>query len=279
MATRLYLTLTAGPSGAAPARSARWTIGGGGARRRAVVAKIDGASGPQEGASTATGAVGSTTALMQFITDPVPAQVIAGTISGFRGAYAQFGAAGTVYLVVRAFSGDLATARGELYYGAGGGEAFPTSGVFSVAAPAAGTPLTSVQAEEGDRIVIEIGVTRTAIGGTGEALQMANGAYTADSDFSASGQSFTGRTGWIEFSQDLWPATASLAGEANSASGATGEIEATGGSPGGLTGTCAAVSFAGGDIDVYEPVPVTGTAAAVTFAGGDLTEILFLSDG
>lgn len=267
MATRLYLTRTAAPAG--PAASTRWERCWFLYRLRLVVDKID-PSQTNFNIGDNGGAAGDHVHLGQFVSDPIPAQLVEGTLVGYRAAQANAPAAGTVYLVARVVSGDGTVERGELYYGPASGAAFPAA-LASVESPPAGTALTGVTAEEGDRIVVEIGGLRSA---TGESLYMSHVAHPSNTDFTASGQSVTNRNHWIEFSQDLWPANAPLTAELAAAAGGTGSLDVSGDTDAATANVIAAVASMGGDLDVYTPLEITATVPAVNGAGGDLVDVV-----
>lgn len=278
MATRLYPTKTYLSPALVAAWSSEWewTVWAG---YRIRTDKPD-SDPPQTLSRTGTGAIGDDIGVLQMHSDPISAQLISGTLRGLIAAEANTAGSGALaYIIVRVASGSLGTIRGTLYSGSGG--ALPAGGGRkSVAYPSyPGTvALTDVQAEEGDRIVVEFGVRKTA-GDSSAKLYVEQGAASTDTDHAAVGEATAGKCGWIEFSQDIWPANSPLGSEALVYAGATGEIDVTGGTPPESVTTVTAVSFVGGDIDVYAPVPVTATSAATSFVGGDLTDILFLSDG
>ena len=278
MATRFYPTKTSlSPAALVAAWSSEWeltTVAG----FRIRTDKPD-SDPPQTVSRTGTGAIGDDTGVFQMHSDPISAQLISGTLRGLIAAEANTPGSGALaYIVVRVASATLGTIRGTLYSGSGG--SLPAGGGRkSVAYPSyPGTvALTDVQAEEGDRIIVEFGVRKTA-GDSSAILYVEQGAASTDTDHAAVGEATSGKCGWIEFSQDLWPATSPLTAEASVSSGGTGTMEATGGSPDSNVTTVVALSFVGGDLDVYEPVPIVATCAAEAFLGGDLTDVLFLSE-
>lgn len=275
MATRLYLHNAVQSPPLSPNWASQWELT---SSHGFVLSTNDsGDAGSTSYARTGSGGTTDDVANCQLYTDPIPAQLVEGTLTGLVACYKSgSGAAGIAYMIVRVCSANLQTIRGTLLEVTG--EAWGTSAV-AVAYPShpSGTSLASVQAQEGDRILLDIGVRKTA-GDSSTLFFMFVGAVAGDSDFSAVGQGHSGRTPWIEFSQTLWPANSDLATEALPVSGGTGELDATGGTPDASITTVTATSFAGGDIDVYEPVPITATATATAFLGGDLTDVLFLSD-
>ena len=279
MATRLYYTMTA--AGDYPAEFAseweydvgyaaptyRWLLSTG--APDAAQQWTSWFAGHNDGDDVSTG---------QWISEPLSAQLLSGTIAGLVGANTvTAGAVAAAYMVVRAVSGDCDTIRATLYTGPAAGNLSEGTKV-AVAYPAhpTGATFTDVQIEEGDRIVVELGWRRVSTYGTHGILY---GAKAADSDLSSVGQAAeSGRRPWIEFSGTLWAANSPLGAEALVSSGGTGEIDVTGGEVPADVVTIAAISSLGADLDVYEPVPVTATATATHALGGDLVEVVFLGD-
>lgn len=270
MATRLKITYT--PATIYYGQSSLWENPSSGTWK-ASVDNIDTLA--QEQGRSDPGSVGQHFEIDQFVSDPIPEQYIEGTVTALIGGRYFSTGRGTAYMVVRVMSPPTGfpVERGVLFAGPTSPPSFGATAVSMQYAN--GDALTPVQAQEGDRIVIEIGAVVSAVG---PGYYLYRGARPADSDFTAAGQAISGRRGWVEFSQTLWPATADLSAETSVASGGAGTMEATGGSPDENVTTAAALSFVGGDLDVYEPVPISATCAAEAFLGGDLTEVLFLSE-
>jgi hypothetical protein len=153
--------------------------------------------------------------LHQHVSKPLNGnQTISGTFKGTVGAMESSAAANFVsQCVIRVFSGDMTTERGVLY----GGNSATTStvGEWSTAQNGASlvpttstlpdTALSSVNALDGDVIVVEIGyratnTVTTSYTGTAYVANMQNTLSYPDYPSSHNG---AGSVGWIEFSQDL----------------------------------------------------------------------------
>jgi hypothetical protein len=141
-------------------------------------------------------------------------QTISGTFKGIIRAQESNAAANYIsQCVIRVFSGDMTTERGVLYGGnsnTGGTGEWNTSISGSSLVPTAvgalpDTALSSVNALDGDVVVVEIGyrsinTITTSYTGTAYALNPQN--TTASPDYPSSHHA-SGTVPWIEFSQDL----------------------------------------------------------------------------
>ena len=142
--------------------------------------------------------------ILKFVSEPIPAQTISGTLTWVIGALEDAGSANDFYKIhAYVVSNDGATLRGTLLSNNVDTSEWPTAAQGQ--APAAAKTLSEVTAQVNDRIVIEIGydaqnsqaVERIGTlwyGGTG-------------SDLTAGGDETT-LTGWFEFSELIPDTTA-----------------------------------------------------------------------
>lgn len=170
MATRFYLTNSAAP--VAPAFSTSWEERANADRARMTTVKTGGAIASRSVPAPAVGSFSKETLVRQYVSDPIGAQTIGGTLKGVIPvrSHAAVGSLGPESsIVAKVVSGDGQTLRGTLLAEAAGvGSNWPAAGSGSTPeAPfqnrrfhgGTGTALTSVVAQAGDRIVVEVGGT------------------------------------------------------------------------------------------------------------------------
>lgn len=151
------------------------------------------------------GVSGTDTDGWQFISTALHAQTISGFLKGMMqcaetNSTDNYNAA----TVARVLSNDGSVIRGTLFSGFGGGTAFNLTTVAALKFPPAwtgsGVTLTSVTALEGDRIVLEVGVTQTS-------TSTANAPFRCFDNQTADLPETEGDTSvsnpWFEFSQDI----------------------------------------------------------------------------
>lgn len=152
----------------------------------------------------ANGTSGNDTLLGQWVSEPLSgAQTITGNIKGQARFNESTGALDArVQVIVRVLQSDLSTVRGTLLAmdASGLSHEFNTS-LRNITMPLGGsTALSSVAAQDGDRIVVEIGARQHAtqagnvIGSFGD---------SAASDLAEDETTTTANNPWIEFSQTL----------------------------------------------------------------------------
>lgn len=203
MAKRFYFPSSGVPD-ISPAADAAWAVAPT-TRFNAVTTKISSATSDQT--NNSTGAAPENVCCVQYISAGLAAQTISGTVKGQ--AWCREGAAGLdacSQLVIRVLSSDGTVVRGTLLsahaealtseWGSGAGA---RNRKFPLAALSPAT-LSSVDAQEGDRLAIEIGAR-------------VNGAVIAEARFRARDDSgsdlpedeTSGDIGnpWLEFSQTL----------------------------------------------------------------------------
>lgn len=138
----------------------------------------------------------------QFVSDPLPSQVIGGTFSlVVRVSENATTNNAHIAVSVRVCSQDGGTFRGTLY------SVFANATEFAVTASAAtriinAVSVTSQTAQAGDRLVIEIGTHVAAPTAAGSAIHRYG--CSAASDFALTSALTTDLNPWCEFSQDLW---------------------------------------------------------------------------
>jgi hypothetical protein len=137
---------------------------------------------------------------LQLVSDPIPAQVISGTIS-YVEKFAEGATTNNAFLafLAKVVSSDGSVSRGTMFSVFGTGTEVATSGATRIINAAAITPVTT---QPGDRIVIEIGTRATAPTASGS-NQMQNTLSLTQTDF-ALAEGGTAGNSWLEFSQNLW---------------------------------------------------------------------------
>lgn len=278
MATRFYLPRWDG-------RAAPATVPFGGQWERTtnafrlLAATTKGATAPLSttgGQFTKDGATAGYDVLQaQFVSEPLAAQTISGSFSAVvRAGESATAADATLQVVIRVVSGDGVTQRGVLYGGHAAALNATVGAIGQEMATAAqtrifpaGTALTSVAAEAGDRLVIEVGArhhgTNTAVNSF---IQLGDAAATADHTLAAGAT--TSLCPWVELSATLaftptastialTPATLSLSAASVTAAPQPVTVQVA---PAALTMSAAPVGAA------PPPVTVTLTPAALALS-------------
>src|SRR3989339_641061 len=137
----------------------------------------------------------------QYVSDPIAGQTISGTLKGQirvmeSNNLANFNRAIVVYVV----SNDGATVRGTLLSIFGGGTEYDNA--FQNRNFPESTVLSSVNAQNGDRIVIEIGTRSTNTAATNRTATHSFGDDSAN-DLAEDESTTTANNPWIEFSGDI----------------------------------------------------------------------------
>lgn len=202
MATRLYLSSTAAAA-VAPDFDAAWDDIATAVRRECATEKsLSGAAFFDGGGG---GAGPQDVLLGQFVSQPLAAQTISGTVKGQVKAQEGDGLVNAhAQLVTRVVSGDGGTVRGTLI----AAQAEALSSEFSTSSQNRKFPLaalspvtvTPVAAQEGDRLVIEVGARS---GDNGQDLVRLTIQDNQGSDLPEDETSTATANPWIEFSADI----------------------------------------------------------------------------
>lgn len=239
MATRFYLP-SSGSVPISPSVSSEWESSWQFTRRPAVTTKSNTSFVNDEGYDT-PGSTPMDICKFQYISGPLEAQTITGTVKGQIRVYeGEDDDDACRALVIRVVSNDGATVRGTLL------AHFPSSleSEWATSAtnryfPPSGTSVTSVDAQAGDRLLIEIGVRRFAANSGYHRYRMGD---NASSDLPEDETSTSDYNPWIEFSQTLDFMDAIHIGQVNAT------VEYTPGSP------QIRVGFVGVQVE-YAPTP------------------------
>lgn len=204
MPTRLYLSrLTSAP--AAPA------FAGWGDSSLAVSKKLLQAKDAAESLATVVfNTDGSTGAGGQFVSDPLTAQTISGSVKAYaRIRDASVGGLAFTNFYVSVVSGDGGTVRGVLLSLGSYGSGLPLAALMNRAF-ADGDSVSAVAAEAGDRLVVEFGANDANAG----TFQLNYGAPTG-SDLPEDEITTTALTPWVEFSGAIGFQSVSASGAPN----------------------------------------------------------------
>lgn len=139
----------------------------------------------------------------QYVSDPLPSQTITGTFSlVVRCSENGLNANATLAVVAYVVSNDGGVSRGTLFSVFGTDTEFPTTAATRIVNA---QTVSSIAAQAGDRIVVEIGLTATT------PLSLEGGVQrfgtSAASDFALTSGLTTDLNPWCEFSQNLWDST------------------------------------------------------------------------
>lgn len=151
---------------------------------------------------TANGTLGNDTLSDQFVVGPLKAQTIAGTLKGMIQAKQSVATPQCSAALVAKVVAPDGTVRGTLLAAFGGGTLYPTtqsSIKFPPAWTGSGTTLSSVDAQDGDYLVIEVG-THQAVTSAATITLVIGDVGTADLSETEGG---TVGSPWFEFSQDI----------------------------------------------------------------------------
>ncbi len=208
MATRFYLPISVMPSSVAPAYSASWEETSSSNRYRLYNFPTTSSSGTTIVATHSVASVGDVL-VAQFISEPLAAQTITGTTKGIIRVLESASANDCrAQMVMKVVSNDGSTTRGTLLAEDAGAlsNEFPittlTNRKFPLNWAGAGTALGSVAAQDGDRLVIEIGA-RFHVATTSITASFRIGDDSSLSDAAENETATTNTRSWIELSQDL----------------------------------------------------------------------------
>jgi hypothetical protein len=198
MATRLYLPSTSSAPAISPVDDAAWTHTQNFARAIASATKIASAM------TTYSHTNGSTAdkwiIVRQYIFGPLAAQTIAGTVSGRARGIESAGSVDALHAIgIRTIAPDGSTVRGTNKAVGTGGIEYATSLTNRSLASAAA--LTSVDAQDGDYLVIEIGL-RQPVSVSANTSGISLGDDSA-SDLPVDNTETNPFNPWVEFSQDI----------------------------------------------------------------------------
>jgi len=135
----------------------------------------------------------------QYVSDPIAAQTISGTVKGqLRGYEESTNTDAYSSIVIKVVSNDGSTVRGTLLAKTDGSNEYPTGTLTNRYTPAS-TAISSVVAESGDRIVIEVGWQK------GWRRRMVTQSFGDNSgtDLAENETETNANNPWIEFSQDI----------------------------------------------------------------------------
>lgn len=216
-ATRFYLPST-GAAAVSPAFTLSgfsWTHTASADRIAAVTTKIN--SAVTDKVVAGTGGIGIDQLFRQYVSAPIPAQTIGGTVKGQIRALEELTSADArAQIVIYVVSNDGSTLRGVLYAGDTGALAseFTNAGRVNRKFPRSSpVSVSSVSAATNDRIVMEIGARRSGAGAVD--VYLVFGDTTTGSDLPEDETTTTSTMlPWIEFSDDLFnpstPASATV---------------------------------------------------------------------
>lgn len=136
----------------------------------------------------------------QFVSPPLPAQIFTGTVSAVIAVFQSVTTANaTLAMSVRLVSQDGGTIRGTLFSIFGTDTAYATTQSTRIVNAQSITPMTL---QQGDRIVVEVGVQATAPSTSGTFNSRFG--FIAQADFALTSALTTDLNPWIEFSQDIY---------------------------------------------------------------------------
>lgn len=207
MPRRLYFSTAAAPV-TPPAADAAWQETAG-SNNLALVRTPDNTALTTVTRAEAVTTTNYSVLLRRFVSEPLAAQTITGTVVALLRAR-ESNAAGNMSgeMTVKVITGDGSTVRGTLYahpaHTTNAEEWTTTLSARPFPRGASITPanVTSVSAQAGDRLLIELGYVAVNTSSTSYSGELSIGAPTAGADLSAVAETATNR-GWLEFSQDL----------------------------------------------------------------------------
>lgn len=208
MATRLYPERLQ-PADITLTQDAEWDYATGFLNLRLSRVKMGATAGTSGTFTDSTATSNRDTLVAQLVSPPIKSQTIAGTLKG-QG----FGITGNAsqdlrsQVIARVVSNDGSTVRGVLYAGdlatlTGDPSSEWTTGFVNRMFPRGGAAsLSSVTAQDGDRIVIEMGARKHAAASS--SAQMYIGSILAtDLPEDETDTGWNTKAGWFEFSQDI----------------------------------------------------------------------------
>lgn len=196
MATRLYLSNQA--AAISPAFGG-WSVTADAVRKALLSAKD---AGDSNSTVPLVGPAGASALAVQFIGEPLSAQTISGTIKGqarFRNSLDNSGDNASTRLLIRVVSNDGSVVRGTLLSLGAYGPGSVLSSAFTNRILADGDALSSVDAQDGDRLVVEVGVG----GPSDDDLFVSIGAPLGTNDLPEDETTTTALVPWVEFSGNL----------------------------------------------------------------------------
>lgn len=214
MATRFYISASSSKSFTptiSPTASSSWNVTSAMVRRSGKT-QYDGTATPFiDITSTSKATTPELHACVQVISDPLEAQTITGTLYGqIRALESATAGTGTVAIGARVIS-DAGTVRGTLLAISATTTATATppdlattltNRPFAGASSSSQLTLSSVSAQAGDRVVIEIGV-RDQDTSTSRTYSVNIGASSSAGDLPLDSTTTTAAAPWVEFSQTL----------------------------------------------------------------------------
>lgn len=227
------------------------------------------ATGTQVGPWTAT--AGQKAVDRVYVSEPLIAQTISGTVKGQLQVreFATTDNADQIVVAIKVVNNAGSSVRGTLLslnaYATA--SEFPNSTTLANRFIADGDALSSVSAQDGDRLVVEIGYKNTTSATTPEAAGRW-GAVSGNSDLPENQtDTSTNLNPWIEFS-----GTVTFQGSVTGSSDGTASVTGTLTGTGALSGSASVASSVTGTL-TEAPVlgPVTGSVAAVSSVSGTLT--------
>lgn len=214
MPTRFYLPTTAQAAPVSPAFGSQWNNTGSASRRKTSTTKANTPT-TDDATPLTVGSTATTNRLShQWVSDPIGAQTISGTLSAVViCAESATSANASLQVVVRVVSNDGSTERGVLYAGHAAannstsgtlGHEMGTSAQTRIIP--SGTALSSVTTQDGDRIVIEMGARFNNSTGTTQYVQFRLGDPSATSDLALTASQTPTGAPWVELSPTIDPA-------------------------------------------------------------------------
>lgn len=279
MARRFYFPST-GAAAVSPTfgggASPGWGTTTGADRLEAVTTKIS-SSMTNKASDGTINNQGLSPLVRQYVSKPIGAQTITGTIKGqARALESSTSNNQMARLLVYVVSGDGATVRGILYNGADTQQGSNPASEFNTALRNAKFPwasetpwnLTSVTAQNGDRIVFEWGANKENFSATGRTVTI-NFGDNSGTDLAEDETTTTANNPWVEFSQTITDAssgtTYTKAGSIVSDASVAGADVATRVETGAIV---SAASLLGPDVSEHSETGAIVSAAAV--AGADV---------
>lgn len=276
MATRFYLPTT-GAAAVNPAYDASWEdTSQAGSRIKMVTAKIASAFGSIT--ATKNSATNPYDILArQYVSDPIVAQTITGTLTGQLRCSENFGSADAIaQIVVWVVSNDGTTVRGTLMATTPTAGSAPTNEFVTSLTnrPFPNTTygsatLSSVAAQDGDRLVVEVGSqhNNTTNGTRNTAIDFGDNSGT---DLAADSSTTTQNNPWVEFSQTIvfQSSTKTVAGSSAGVASSAGAVVQAFAAVLGVSAAAAASAGAA----VQAPAAVLGSSAGAAVSAGAVTE-------
>lgn len=205
MVTRYYLP-SSGAADVTPSFDGGWFNTASADVLKCVTTKISSAMS-NKNVSETTSTANQDWAMRMYVSDPIGAQTITGTVKGQIRAL-ESGSSGDqrAQMLVKVVSNDGSTSRGTLlaFDTSALSNEFPTSGVTNRKFPkgSSGATLSSVTAQNNDRIVIELGFRKGDTSSTNFASTLVFGDNNA-SDLPEDETTTTANNPWIEFSMSF----------------------------------------------------------------------------